>query len=124
MKTKWIGSWKLSFTVEKQNITSKGLCTFFEDGNVMADEIPMPQETSGHGSWVSTEANEGYYTFVSLFGNSEAGKWNEGTVSGKVKYDPKTDQWTGPYTIVLVDQDGNETFSDSGTMNATRISAR
>jgi hypothetical protein len=42
-------------------------------------------------------------------------------VSGSINYDPATDQWNGPFTIAIEDQDGNEVFSDNGTMSGTRI---
>ncbi len=80
-----VGSWNLVITVVNQNSIFPGLITFSSDGNVIADETPSPLETSGHGSWISTGANRGAYTFVFLIGSAEPGKWTKGTVSGKVK---------------------------------------
>ena len=123
-KTKdWVGSWKVDVSVILQGATWPGLMTFFNDGNVFADEVPSPLETSGHGSWVSTGANKGVYTFVFFIGDTQPGKWLEGTVSGEIEYDPKADQWNGPFTITLVDQGGEVAFSDTGTMSGTRITA-
>ncbi len=119
-----VGSWNVEVTVVKQNATIPGLLTFSSDGNVFADETPSPLETSGHGNWVRTRANKGAYTFVFLIGSTEPGQWLKGTVSGTVEYDADADQWNGPFTISVVDQDGNEVLSDTGTMSSTRITAR
>jgi hypothetical protein len=119
----WVGSWNLIITVVNQNATFPGLLSFFSDGNVIADETPSPLETSGHGNWVSTGKNAAAYTFVALIGNIEPNQWLKLTVSGTLTYDPEADQWNGPFTIVAVDQDGNEAFSDTGAMSGTRITA-
>ena len=119
----WVGSWRVNATVVKQNATFPGLMTFFSDGNVMADESPNPQETSGHGSWARTGPNEGVYTFVFLIGSPEPGRWTRGTVKGKLEYSSSTDEWRGPFEIVVVDQGGQEVVSDTGTLSGQRITA-
>lgn len=118
-----IGSWNVVITVVNQNATFPGFITFFNDGNVIADEVPSPLETSGHGSWVGAGNNRYAYRFDFLYGSTEPGKWMKGTVSGSVNYDQETDQWSGPFAIVIVDQDGNEVLSDMGIMNGRRIPA-
>jgi hypothetical protein len=118
-----VGSWNIEITVNQQGAVFPGLVTFFDDGNVLTDEVPSPLETSGHGSWVSTGKDEAMYTFIFLMGIPDAADWLKGTVSGTVEYDPQVDQWNGPFTITLVDQDGNTALDDTGTMTGTRISA-
>jgi len=120
----WVGSWNVIITVEQQAATFPGLVTFFYDGNVVTDEAPSPLETSGHGNWVNTGSDQAAYTFVFLIGSTEPNQWLTGTINGKLKYDAQEDQWSGPFTIKLVDQDGNEVLSDTGTMSGTRIGAR
>ncbi len=120
----WVGSWRAQVTVVNANVTFAGLMSFFSDGNVVADENPALYETSGHGNWVSTGSDQAAYTFVFIIGSAEPAQWMIGTVNGEIKYDAQEDQWSGPFTIKLVDQDGNEVFSDTGTMSGTRIGAR
>jgi hypothetical protein len=120
----WVGSWNIVITVVNQNATFPGFMTFFNDGNVIVDESPSPLETSGHGNWISTRKDQGTYTFVFLIGSTEPGQWITGTLNGKVTYEAKVDQWSGPFTIRLVDQDGNEVLSDTGTMSGTRIAVQ
>jgi hypothetical protein len=115
-----VGSWNVTITVINQNAEFPGLVTFFNDGALLTDETPVLYETSGHGAWVKTKPNEAAYTFSFLYG-SESGAWMKGTVSGKAVYDSKLDQWSGPFTIQIVDQGGNEILSDTGTMQGTRI---
>lgn len=117
----WIGSWSSQITVVTQNATFPGLLTFFDDGNLIADETPSPLETSGHGAWTRTGANEANYSFEFLIGNTEPGKWLRGKVNGILHYTPATDQWNGPFTIKVVDQSGLEVLSDTGTIVSTRI---
>jgi hypothetical protein len=117
----WVGSWNVQITVVNANATFPGLLTFFTDGNVSADETPVPFETSGHGNWVRTGPDSAAFTFTYLIGSEAPDQWITGTVSGEVKYDPKTDHWNGPFTIALVDQSGSEVFADTGTMIGTRI---
>ena len=118
----WVGSWNVEINVVNQNATFPGLVTFFNDGNMLTDEIPSPLETSGHGSWINTRKNQGAYSFVFLMGNTDpTGPWMKGTLYGQVNYDPKADTWNGEFTIQIVDQYGNEILKDVGTMNGTRI---
>jgi hypothetical protein len=118
-----VGSWNVEVTVVQQNSVFPSLMTFYNDGNLITDETPSPLETSGHGDWVRTGPNKAAYTFVFLIGSTEPGQWLKGTVSGEVNFDPRKDTWNGPFTIKIVDQDGNEVLSDTGTMDGTRISA-
>jgi hypothetical protein len=120
----WVGSWNVVITVVNQNATFPGFMTFFSDGNVITDETPNPLETSGHGNWISTGKDQGAYTFVFLIGSAEPNQWITGTINGELKYDAQVDQWSGPFSIKLVAQDGNEVLSDTGTMSGTRIGAR
>jgi hypothetical protein len=120
----WVGSWNSIITVEQQAATFTGFMTFFSDGNVLADENPALYETSGHGNWVGTGSDSAAYTFVFIIGSESPSQWMTGTVNGELKYDAKVDQWNGPFTIQLIDQDGKEVFSDTGTMSGTRIGAR
>jgi hypothetical protein len=119
----WVGSWNVQVSVVNANVTFPGLLTFFSDGNVFADETPVPFETSGHGNWARTGFNKGVFTFNYLVGSEAPDQWMVGTVSGELKYDPRKDQWKGPFTIKLVDQTGAEVFADTGTMIGTRITA-
>jgi hypothetical protein len=118
-----VGAWDVSITVVGQNATFPGFLSFFNDGNLIADELPSPLETSAHGSWVSTGQNQAVYTASFLIGSTTPNEWIKGTINGSLRYDPHADSWNGPFTINIVDQSGNPVLSDTGTMDATRITA-
>lgn len=124
MKAKWVGSWRLTINLPALNASSLGLSTFFEDGNLIASEIPMLQESAAHGSWAAHGDEQGEYAFIFFIGSPEAAKWQEGRVNGGVVYARATDAWSGPFTIQMTDQDGTITFDQSGTITATRIGSR
>jgi hypothetical protein len=119
----WVGAWRITINLPKLGIQSKGLMTFFNDGNVNTDEVPWPFETSGHGNWAEAGANQAAYIFFFLVGDSQPGKWQEGKVSGRLAVEPSGNQWSGPFEIINVDQDGKQTFAETGTMEGTRIKA-
>jgi hypothetical protein len=123
MEEKWIGAWELSVTAYTQNITFPGLLTLTSDGIVFAEEVPDTQETTGHGSWKSNGADEAVYTFVVLLGSSELGKWSKFTAHGKLVYDAKADTMSGPFDLVIVDQDGKQIQTETGDVKGTRIAA-
>jgi hypothetical protein len=84
----------VEIAVVQQNAIFPGLISFFNDGNLIADEAPSPLETSGHGDWVKTGPNETAFAFVFLIGSTEPGQWLKGTVSGTAVYESKTDEWS------------------------------
>jgi hypothetical protein len=121
MSAAWIGAWKITINLPQLGMQSRGLMTFFSDGNVNTDEVPLPFETSGHGNWVETAAGQAAYVFFFLVGDSQPGKWQEGKVSGRLAVEPSGEQWSGPFEITMLDQDGTQTFAASGTMEGARI---
>ena len=122
--TNWVGSWDTQVTVKVQNATFPSLVTLGADGLMLTDESPSPLETSGHGSWNNAGENKAVYTFIFLIGNTNGTDWIKGTVSGEIQYNPKNDTWSGPFTIRMVDQAGNEIMSDTGTMTSKRIAPK
>ncbi len=123
MGEKWIGAWELLVTAYTQNITFPGLLTLTSDGIVFAEEVPDTQETTGHGNWKRVSTDEAAYTFVVLLGSSELGKWTKFTVHGKLVYDAKTDTMSGPYNLVIVDQDDKQIQTETGDVRGSRITA-
>ncbi len=118
----WVGSWNTEVLIPNLNVMFPALMTFNSDGNLIADETPSPLETSGHGAWIKTGGNEGAYTFYYLVGDAaDPAKWTRGKVSGSIKLSPQADKWSGPFKIIVLDQNGNTTFSADGKMSATRI---
>ena len=60
--------------------------------------------------------------FYYLVGDAaDPAKWTRGKVSGSIKLSPQADKWSGPFKIIVLDQNGNTTFSADGKMSATRI---
>ena len=123
MSSNCVGAWRVAISLPSLGMQSKVLMTFFSDGNLNTDEIPIPFETSGHGSWIESGAQQAAYTFYFLVGDSQQGKWQEGNVSGRLELGPSGDSWEGPFEITMVDQDGKQTFANTGIMAGTRIRA-
>lgn len=121
---KLVGSWSVAATMAEQNATFPCLLTFIRDGIVVADEPPLPFETTAHGAWVSTGPDTAAYTFVGLVGGTEGKLTARITVAGKLRLDPGTEGWRGPCRVQVVDASGNETFADRGTFEATRIAVK
>ena len=118
---KLLGSWNTQVTVEGQGATFPALLTFDAGGGMMADEPPAPGETSGHGNWVMGDDGGAALTFIALYsgeGSAYAGKLK---VVGKLQYDASANTWQGPFKINAFDADDQETFSDTGTFELTRI---
>ena len=118
----WVGSWTIDATLVSPSVKFPSLMTFNSDGNLIADEVPSPLETSGHGAWVKNDENNGAYTFYFLTGDAtDPAKWTRGKVRGMIMYNQQTDKWSGLFKITALDQDGNTAFAAEGTMSATRI---
>ena len=118
---KLLGSWNVVVTTEVQGTTFPALLTFSDDGGMIADEPPIPFETSGHGNWVSAGRREAAYTFVSLIGSAEGPLSSKLKVVGTLQYDPGNDSWSGPFKIDVLDANGQVSFTDRGTFSLTRI---
>lgn len=116
-----VGSWAVEVTVVQQDAVFPSLMTFTSDGIVLADEPPMPFETTGHGAWVATSADSADYTFVALIGSESGALSAQITVTGSLQLDAAADTWAGPFNIQVVDADGAEILADTGTFAGTRI---
>jgi hypothetical protein len=116
-----IGSWNAEATVEAAGATFPALLTFGVGGTVIADEPPLPGETSGHGNWISKSDDEVAFTFVALYGAEDAAYTGNLKVVGTLQYDSSADSWQGPFKIDVFDADGQMTFTDQGTFSLTRI---
>jgi hypothetical protein len=40
---------------------------------------------------------------------------------GRLEFDARADNWSGPFKIQVFDPDGNEIFADRGAFTGTRI---
>lgn len=114
------GSWSVEATTPTQGAFPV-LLTFTSDGTVIGDETPAAFETSAHGNWISTGPRQAAYTFVAFIGNAEGKLSSRIKVVGTLEFDVKTDRWSGPFHVRLLDPSGQETFSDRGTFSGTRI---
>jgi hypothetical protein len=120
---KLAGAWSVETTAEIQQITFPGLFTFHADGCVLGSQLPIGTafETPGHGNWIATSPEGAAYTFVGLFADENGSLVAKAKAVGTLRYDPRTDTWSGPFKIHVYDPDGNEFFTDSGMISATRI---
>lgn len=119
---KLVGGWSVDTTVEIQQATFPSLMTFTSDGIVLTDEPPSPFETTGHGNWVATGPRSAAFTFLALIGGGPDGQLSVSLkIVGKLQYDARADNWSGPFKIQGFDQDGIELFADRGTFSGTRI---
>lgn len=119
-KEKLLGSWNVAVTTPNQG-TFPALLTFTADGSVIADESPLPFETSGHGNWVMRDDGEVTLTFVALLGSQEGKNTGKIKVVGTLQFDGDTAGWSGRFKIDLFDASGQVTFTDRGTHTLTRI---
>lgn len=116
------GSWNVEVTVESQGATFPALITFGADGSIVADEPPLPGETSGHGNWVRNDDGQAAYTFEALYSGDSGEYAGKLKVVGTLQFDASTEAWQGPFKIAVFDADGQATYSDQGTFHLTRIS--
>lgn len=119
--TKLVGSWQARTIATKQGVSFPALLTFTGDGIVLADEPPGAFDTAGHGAWAATGPDSANFTFLALVGGETGVLSATMKVVGAVRYDAGTDTWRGPFRIQVVDANGNETLTDDGTFDATRI---
>jgi hypothetical protein len=117
---KLLGSWNVAITTPDQG-TRPGLLTFTADGSVIADESPLPFETSGHGNWVLSDDGEVAYTFVALLGGKEGKNTRKIKVVGTLQFDAGIASWHGPFKVELFDASGQVNLADRGTFSLTRI---
>jgi hypothetical protein len=115
-----VGSWEIEIATSQQG-DSTGLITFSSDGTVLADEAPVPLETTGHGAWVATGPLQAAYTLVALVGNAEGGPASRIKVVGALTYDAQADSWRGPFRIEVRNASGEVALTDQGTISGTRI---
>lgn len=116
-----VGSWLVTTTAIKQNVTFPALLTFTGDGILLADEPPALYETTGHGAWAATGKDSADFTFLSLVGSESGTLSAVMKVAGSLAYAAATDTWQGSFTYRVTDADGAEVMVDTGTMDAVRI---
>lgn len=116
-----VGSWLVTTTAAKQNVTFPALLTFTGDGIVLADEPPALYETTGHGAWTAAGIDGADFTFVSLVGSESGALSAVMKVAGSLVYDAAADTWQGTFTYRFTDAGGAEVAVDEGTMDAVRI---
>ena len=114
-----LGSWHVEITTPTQR--GPGLLTFTADGSVIADESPLPFESTAHGAWVSRGPRDVAYTFVALMGSQEGKNAGKLKVVGTLQFDVGTASWRGPFKIDVFDAGGQVTYADRGTFDLTRI---
>ncbi|RLT40510.1 MAG: hypothetical protein DWI57_08365 [Chloroflexi bacterium] len=119
-KEKLFGSWNAAITTPDQG-TFPALLTFTADGIVIADESPLPFETSGHGNWIMRDDGEVALTFIALVGSPEGPNAGKIKVVGTLQFDAATAGWNGRFKVELFDASGQVTLTDRGTHSLTRI---
>jgi hypothetical protein len=116
-----LGSWSVDATATTVPAGFPALLTFTADGAVLADEAPMPGETTGHGNWVRGSHGEVRYTFWALNADPNgvyAGKFK---VVGTLQRDPGKQTWSGPFKITGYNPNNSKAYADTGTFKLTRI---
>lgn len=119
-KEKLYGSWNAAISTPDQG-TFPALLTFSADGSVIADESPLPFETSGHGNWVMGDDGEVAFTFIALLGSQEGKNSGKIKVVGELQFDVETAGLKGRFKVEVFDTSGQVTFTDRGTHALTRI---
>lgn len=129
-----VGTWRINVEIPGAPPGMVNLATFSLDGGVavvFASPNPAPPG-SGHrleywstavGRWSATESRQAKMTFVSLGANENGSPIGTHTISATLTADAEGDALTGPFSIVIADQDGKTLAEVSGTVSATRMAA-
>ncbi len=115
------GSWSVDVTTQTQGTQFPALLTFTGDGSVLADEPPVPGETTGHGNWVRGSHGQVKFTFVALYADPAGAYAGKLKVAGTLQREAGNDTWSGPFKITVFDADSQVAFVDTGTFELTRI---
>jgi hypothetical protein len=95
--------------------------TFTADGSVLADEPPLPGETTGHGNWVRGSHGEVSFTFVALYADPTGMYAGKLKVASTLQRDAGEDTWSGPFKITIFNASDQVTSTDTGTFELARI---
>jgi len=98
------------------------LLTFTSDGALIASEPPGPFESPAHGNWVR-RGRDVACTFFVLFGGPLGAGQTTGSakIVGTLLFDAHSGGWSGPFRIQVFTPAGVAVFSNTGTVELTRI---
>ena len=120
LQRRLVGAWNVEGSTVNQG-TFPVLMTFNSEGSVIASESPVGFESAGHGSWTTNTRGQVSYTFYSLLGSQDGVNTGKIKVVGTLKYDPKTNGWSGPFKVEVFDAGGQLVLADEGTFKLTPI---
>jgi hypothetical protein len=115
------GAWHAEITPSGQG-GFPALFTFTNDGALIGSESPGPFESPAHGNWVR-RGRDVSYTFFVLFGGPQGLGQNTGSakVVGTLHFDAQGGGWSGPFRVQVFTPAGVAVFSNTGTLELTRI---
>ena len=115
------GAWHAEITPSGQG-AFPALFTFTSDGALIGSEPPGPFESPAHGNWVR-HGRDVAYTFFVLFGGPQGLGQSTGSakVVGTLHFNAGTGGWSGPFRIQVFTPSGVPVFSNTGTLELTRI---
>lgn len=98
------------------------LLTFTSDGALIASEPPGPFESPAHGNWIR-RGRDVAFTFFVLFGGPQgAGQYTgSAKIVGTLHFDADSGGWSGPFRIQVFTPTGVAVFTNTGTVQLTRI---
>jgi hypothetical protein len=119
-----VGSW---FSTVRPTLVPAfvGLGTFTADGGVINTaslSLASPLESPGHGAWVRTGGRTFAATFVTFNADATGNVVWTSKVRANVTVTDRGDAFTGVFKVEVFDPSGALIVSDTGTVQATRIS--
>jgi hypothetical protein len=116
------GSWEATGTPVIQP-SFKTLMTFTEGGGFVVstqDDLSI-SASPGYGTWKRTGNRRYALSFKQMLSGANGGLQGEIKVNAKLRLNSSGNQFTGTFQIGIFDTNGNLLFSDSGTLNGSRI---
>lgn len=129
----FVGSWRLTVT-EAQVPPFIALGTFGADGTVVVSPPPVVppsphgpdtvvHTSAGHGAWEATASDTSIVTFMLLAADEEGNPFATRTVRASLMLGADGQSFSGEFVATVADPAGNVMATESGTIEATRLSA-
>lgn len=116
------GSWEATGTPVIQP-PFKTLMNFTEGGGFIVstqDDLSI-SASPGFGAWKKIQAHEYALSFKQMLSGANGGLQGEIKVNAQLTLNNRGNEFSGTFQIGIYDANGNLLFSDSGTINGTRI---
>ena len=118
---KLVGTWDMVLTGSTPGNKIPGILVFTSDGIVFGERPPHPGENPVMGTWISTGAKSGAYTFKGIVGDAKGDFALVIKQRGTIQYDPRSDSISVLGYTEFTDPSGHVVMSDTSTLPGTRL---